>query len=167
MERARSTLADARRAIDDLNAGPGSPQELEKVIRSEAERIEASTASSCRLSFDLPAVLPGILMRVCQRFVIEAMSNAACHAQAQTIDVRVNVVGPDLVAEVQDDGRGFDPQVEIGRPGHYGLSAAGEQAKRMGGTLNIDSAPGAGARLSLTLPITERVSQDLVDQAPV
>ena len=104
-------------------------------------------------------------MKACQRFVVEALSNAASHAQTQNISVRISLKGPNLVAEVQDDGKGFDPKVDIGRPGHYGLPAARERARRLGGELDIDSAPGSGARLTLTLPITERVGQENLEKA--
>jgi len=50
-----------------------------------------------------------------------------------------------LVLEVIDDGVGFDPDGSY--PGHLGLQSMRERAARLGGSLEIESAPGLGCRL--------------------
>jgi signal transduction histidine kinase len=53
---------------------------------------------------------------------------------------------------VADDGRGFDPRGEF--PGHLGLQSMRERAAAVGGTLDIESAPGAGTRLRAHIPLS-------------
>ena len=53
---------------------------------------------------------------------------------------------------VADDGRGFDPGGEF--PGHLGLQSMRERAAAVGGSLDIESAPGAGTRLRAHVPLS-------------
>jgi signal transduction histidine kinase len=57
---------------------------------------------------------------------------------------------------VLDDGRGFDP--EAPRPGHFGLQGLRERAARLGAVLRLDSRPGKGTRVEVTVPLTRRES---------
>jgi signal transduction histidine kinase len=52
---------------------------------------------------------------------------------------------------ITDDGRGFDTSQSF--PGHLGLRSMSERATRLGGTMEIDSAPGKGTRVKVKLPI--------------
>jgi signal transduction histidine kinase len=53
---------------------------------------------------------------------------------------------------VADDGAGFDPDGDF--PGHLGLRSMRERADRAAATLSIESAPGAGTTLTLTMPVS-------------
>jgi len=88
------------------------------------------------------------------RFVREAVWNAAQHARASRIDVRVRAVGPDLRVSVTDDGTGFDPALldAPSRPGHLGTTLLREVAEDTGGALELRTAPGAGTTWQLTVP---------------
>ena len=89
----------------------------------------------------------------------EAVHNAQKHAQASHIRVRLAVQDDVLVAQVTDDGRGFDLQAlerEYGTRGNLGLVNLRERAELLGGTLNIDSAPGQGTRVTLIVPLDEK-----------
>ena len=59
MDRARSTLADARRAIDDLRSGDLPEIDLETAVREEADRFTAASGIPCELSIELAAVIAG------------------------------------------------------------------------------------------------------------
>jgi signal transduction histidine kinase len=62
----------------------------------------------------------------------------------------------DLVSlDVHDDGVGFDPTAPRGNglPGGYGLTAMRERVARLAGTLAVESAPGAGTTLAVTIPL--------------
>jgi signal transduction histidine kinase/ligand-binding sensor domain-containing protein len=82
----------------------------------------------------------------------EALHNAGKHAQAQKVWIEVATTGRDLVAEVRDDGVGFAADAASGN-GHSGngLRNLRERAARLGGTLAVDSAPGQGTRVRLSL----------------
>ena len=71
----------------------------------------------------------------------------------ETMGIRVRDLvvgfGDQIVLAVEDDGVGFDPDARA--PGHWGLENMGERARAIGGTLAIDSRPGAGTRVAVHL----------------
>ena len=88
----------------------------------------------------------------------EAIHNARKHAQASSVLVRLRVESDLLVAEVIDDGRGFDvEQVEngYGSSGSLGMLNLRERAVLIGGTVNVESVQGRGTRVTLLVPISE------------
>ena len=83
----------------------------------------------------------------------EALSNAARHAGAS--QARVGLVledGTKLRLTVEDNGRGFDPATTRGGE-HQGLVNMRDRATHMGGQLEVDSAPGRGARIIVRVPL--------------
>jgi PAS domain S-box-containing protein len=86
------------------------------------------------------------------RVVQEALANARRHSGAERVEVRLRGVGSEnfVVAEVEDDGRGFDQRTV--RAG-VGLSAMHERAAGLGGKIEISSRPGAGTRVALRIPV--------------
>jgi len=84
----------------------------------------------------------------------EALHNAAKHARAREVVVMLEVGASDVGLLVADDGRGFDPRGDF--PGHLGLQSMRERALAVGGTLEIDSAPGQGTRLRARIPVSAR-----------
>lgn len=85
------------------------------------------------------------------RVAQEALSNVMRHAQASGVRVRLQRSAQELVLTVQDDGRGMDPAQQPSRG--LGLLGASERAAALGGRLQIESAPGAGLKLALHLPL--------------
>ncbi len=150
MSRARATLADARRAIDDLRVA-SSPPDLVEALRCETTRFTDATGIPCAFDFTLPDALSDTLSEHVQRIVSECLTNVARHAQATQAWVKATGSEGAIVIEVGDDGVGFDPVAALGRPGHYGLLGMRERARLAGGTLDVKSAPGAGARVVVTL----------------
>jgi NarL family two-component system sensor histidine kinase YdfH len=161
MDRARLTLADARRAIDDLRSGAVPEVDLETAVRAEADRFTAASGIPCELSIMLPPSLFEDVRECALRVVSEALTNIARHAQAQHAAVSLRSIPypqsggtagrQSLAIEVRDDGVGFDPaQISAG---HYGLIGLRERARLIGGTLNIESAPGQGTTLKVHLPL--------------
>ncbi|MEA2596546.1 MAG: hypothetical protein QOF01_3015 [Thermomicrobiales bacterium] len=75
----------------------------------------------------------------------EALRNAARHARAQHLRVRLAATPAAVVLEVQDDGIGFDGRGTY--PGHLGLHSMRERMERLGGRLEVESAPGRGTRV--------------------
>ncbi len=92
----------------------------------------------------------------------EAISNARKHAQANEIRVRMRTQGDLFVAEVVDDGVGFDPRaLEKGyeERGSLGMLNMKERAELVGGKLTIISAPGQGATVRLEVPMKEEYAR--------
>jgi two-component system NarL family sensor kinase len=106
------------------------------------------------LDLDVERRGPGPNDRALVRCAAELLANAATHARARHVELRLSVEGDDDVLRVADDGVGFDPSSleQRLREGHVGLLSLQERAEGLGGSLRIDTAPGLGARFILRLP---------------
>ena len=89
----------------------------------------------------------------------EAIGNVRKHAKAANLWIRLHIRDNNLVAEVQDDGEGFDVeavQVRYDERGSLGMINMYERAELVNGTLSITSAPGKGTRVTLVAPLPRR-----------
>lgn len=86
------------------------------------------------------------------RIAQESLANIRKHAKAHTVRVLLsNRLDGGLTLLVEDDGMGFESAAKVGSPGeHIGLSIMEERARRLGGTLRIESDPGEGTRVELS-----------------
>ena len=92
------------------------------------------------------------------RVVQEALHNCVKHAGARMAKVLLATEGDgSLVAEVVDDGRGFDPAALRNRPGGHGqgLLIMRERAASINGTLNVERAGDRGMRVRLSIPFSQ------------
>jgi signal transduction histidine kinase len=93
----------------------------------------------------LPPSAEGDVFRIAQ----EALQNALRHSQARRVDVRLDAGDGGLTLVVSDDGIGFEPGAPALRSRRLGLTSMEERARSVGGTLAIQSAPGAGTTVRL------------------
>lgn len=147
-------------------AGHSLSESLESLAAQSAlgrsERIAIAVDGT---PFHVPNFVAGNLLLVAQ----EAIRNALQHASCRVVDVtvRFDAAAAAIEVEVQDDGRGFDPEREPGPDrGHFGLQGMRERVERLGGTLAIASVPGSGTRVWTRVPIREYDS-DLDDNPSV
>lgn len=96
-----------------------------------------------------PAV-PSSTKQELYRVVQEAVHNTVKHARAHTLTVRMTNEDGRVTVEIEDDGIGFDSSGEF--PGHLGLTSMRERMQKLGGRVEIVSAPGAGTRLQAWVP---------------
>ena len=89
------------------------------------------------------------------RIAQEALTNIARHAGVNEATLRVWTEGRTLTIQVEDRGRGFDPEAAIAGNDTSGLSGMRERAMLLGGQLTIESRSGAGTRLTAELEIGE------------
>ncbi len=92
------------------------------------------------------------------RAVQEAITNIVKHARADTVLIQCAATAKAVTIEIEDDGQGFDPaSISDTATSGRGLGLAGirERLEILGGTALIDSAPGRGTRLVLTVPLEE------------
>jgi signal transduction histidine kinase len=105
----------------------------------------------------MPADLPEEHKTCVYRLVQEALTNVSRHAQASTVQVSLQRFPGIIDLTVQDDGSGFDADRVRG----LGLLGMEERVKHLGGQFNIDSHPGLGTRLKVTLPLADLALTDL------
>ncbi len=85
------------------------------------------------------------------RAIQELLGNAARHSQAAAVKMHVDMGNENIRVSVDDNGRGFDPEAARGGSS-LGLKLIKERAEMMGGKLEVDSAPGKGARIVFVVP---------------
>jgi len=97
-------------------------------------------------ALELPNFVAGNLLLVVQ----EAIHNAIRHGRPTRIDVDADFSADgSLALTIRDDGMGFEPGTEAGpAQGHFGLQGMRERLERLGGTITIESAPGAGTTIT-------------------
>lgn len=96
---------------------------------------------------------PNISLKIKQelyRISQEALHNITKHAHAQHVYLQLSVNAHGLVLQIQDDGIGFETTQTF--PGHLGLRSIHERVARLGGQVDIQSAPGQGTALRVQLP---------------
>lgn len=85
------------------------------------------------------------------RAIQELLGNAARHSQAAAVKMHVDMGNENIRVSVDDNGRGFDPEAAKAT-GSLGLKLIQERAEMLGGRLEVDSAPGKGARIVFIVP---------------
>jgi two-component system, NarL family, sensor histidine kinase LiaS len=104
----------------------------------------------------LPAPVEEALLRIAQ----EALSNIARHSQATSVQMTL-ACGPEQVRlSVMDNGRGFDVQ-QLNGAG-VGLHSMRERMEALGGTIEVESTPGEGTRLTARCPLNAYQREDPV-----
>lgn len=148
---ARENLAESRRVVRALRPGQldecGLPEALQWLSGrlSDETGIHAHTVITGKLR-PLEAQVQAELLRVAQ----EAVANVRRHAHAEQVTLTLSYMEDLVVLDVHDDGDGFDP----GRAAFgHGLSIMQERMEQLGGTLLVESAPGAGATVAASLPM--------------
>jgi two-component system, NarL family, sensor kinase len=148
----RSNLDEARRSVLDLRAAPLEGRSLPQALKTLVDRWEAETGVATRFGTvnggrPLPPRVEVALYRVCQ----EALTNVAAHAHANRVTVRLVATPAAVRLTVSDDGGGFETsRVAADRHGIVGMR---ERVEILGGTMEIESSPGEGTRVGVTVPL--------------
>jgi signal transduction histidine kinase len=87
-----------------------------------------------------------------ERLTQEALRNACKHADPDTVSIAITAGEREATLEVEDDGSGFDP-ASAPREGHFGLRLLDDLARAARGRLELDSAPGKGTRVRVSVPL--------------
>lgn len=96
---------------------------------------------------------PPVLETSCYRIVQEGLTNIARHAGVAGATVRVWAMADRLSLQVEDRGRGFDPEAALATMRSTGLAGMRERAMLLNGHLTIESHPGAGAQITAEFPV--------------
>lgn len=162
-EAARQVYADVREAILGLSTSLDDPGGLIPSLRKYLARYSEMANLAVELdaspeaqALRLPAMAEIQLMRIVQ----EALSNCRKHAGATAVRVAFLAEGGALLAEIADDGQGFDAE-RPGRPGwpRFGLQTMHERAQAIEGTFEVVSRPGRGTTVRVRVPVKSAVSE--------
>jgi signal transduction histidine kinase len=152
---ARHSLTEARRSMMDLRASALEGQGLAAALSNAARQWTAGSAVKVEMEIaganrELPEEMEQHLLRIAQ----EAVTNTVKHSHARQVRIRLALEPRRLSLLVADDGQGFDPvEAFSDGGGHFGLLGMRERAERLGGVLQLESEPGQGTRLTVTVPL--------------
>jgi signal transduction histidine kinase len=133
---------------------------LDAALRWLAEQHRQRTGIDTEVEGQM-ADVPGDIAIACFRVAQEALTNVARHAHAQHVRIEFGQGDGVVRLLIRDNGVGFDVGTTLRRAasgGHLGLLGMKERAEILGGELEIDSLPGHGTRISITLPLAEPVA---------
>jgi PAS domain S-box-containing protein len=86
----------------------------------------------------------------------EALSNIEKHSEARHARVEMEWAERSLTLSIDDDGKGFDPALATVTNGHYGLKFIRERTEMLNGTLQLQTAPQRGTRLTICVPLQNK-----------
>jgi len=144
-------LAAVRQSVAALRESPLGARPLAEAIAALAAETQAA-GIVVELAVDgRPRSLDSRAELTLYRAAQEGLTNVRKHARASRVDLRLDYRDPAAVTlTLRDNGLGGDPAAE---PAGFGLLGLGERARQLGGHLAIDTAPGHGFGLTLTLPV--------------
>jgi signal transduction histidine kinase len=145
-EELRSLVFQLRPAeLETDGLGPALRKHVEVLRRVHRREIELELSGGASLA-PKPAAE---VFRIAQ----EALGNALRHSGAGHIAVRLSEPNGRLLLTVEDDGVGFEPESAALRSRRLGLTSMEERASALGGSLSVESRPGAGATIGLEVPL--------------
>ncbi|WP_243060640.1 sensor histidine kinase [Nocardioides sp. SR21] len=148
---ARDGLDEVRRVVRDL--APADLVDLPAALRRVAERAAPGLGVEVRVDGD-PAEVPADVAEALVRTARGALANVVEHAAAQRVVVTLTYQGDEVVLDVRDDGRGFDPGLVRPRGTRgRGLAGIGDRAATLGGRADVESEPGEGTTVSVRFPL--------------
>lgn len=149
----RHTRVEARRSVWDLRSKVLEIQGLGTALRSMA--AGASSEDGPAVSFEiseltrpLPVGSDFHLLRIAQ----EALANAIKHASANQVIISLHETADAVTLSIRDDGRGYTPiPPDALVSSHFGLLGMHERVEKIGAALDIQSSPGHGCSVTVTL----------------
>jgi signal transduction histidine kinase len=139
-------------ALDDLG--------LETAISNYVEKWSERNSITLDFHSGLNKLrLPPPVETAVFRIVQEALTNVLKHAQATRVSVMLEYRYDELLVIVEDNGRGFQPEVPLKVNGGLGLVGINERVALVGGNLNIESEPGCGTTLAIRIPASASAPQ--------
>ena len=155
---AAQTLDEVGRLSRGLHPGildeVGLPAAVTRHVQEFAQRH--GVAVDLRIEGLDSEVLPPALQATVYRVLQEALTNVAKHAGARSVRVRLVRNKATVELRVQDDGAGFDPaagaELAVGDR-HFGLQVMRERAALLGGSVKVESRPGAGTTITAHFPV--------------
>jgi signal transduction histidine kinase len=146
----RRALLEMRSLLLELRPQALVNTPLDELITQLTETFTSRTRLYVKLGVDADIHLHPDAQVAFYRIAQEALNNIAHHAQATEVTVRLRYVEGGVLLSVEDNGTGFDPaQVPAN---HFGVQIMPERIRELGGSFDLQTAPGQGTRIRAVLP---------------
>lgn len=150
-----SAIDDVRRVAAALMPLTLEESTLTEAMQAHLAEVARRSGLICKLHADVPALdVPTDRATALFRIMQEAVTNVVRHAQASRIDVDLGIKGDAVRLVVRDDGQGLAPSTAR-RPKPLGLESMRSRARLFGGSVEVQSSPGAGTTVTALLPSRE------------
>lgn len=158
---ARDSLNQARRVVQDLKPGQLEQHSLPDAIERTAVRWGEETGIPVTMirtgsPVSLHPSIEVTLLRAAQ----EALNNVRKHSQATAVQLTLSYMSDVIILDVQDNGVGLNGAAPSPLSGGYGLQAMRERASLCNGEVILESEPGEGTTVVITIPLSGSISTD-------
>jgi signal transduction histidine kinase len=148
-----STITTMRRISSDLRPGILDDLGIVPAVDWLVSNFQNRTGIEVMLNVEPPNLeIPKEMHTSLYRIVQEALTNVMRHAQATQVKIKIEGRPQEVVIEVRDNGRGFDPNT-LGHTRSLGLTGIRERAALIGASAEIIGSPGTGTLVSVHVPI--------------
>jgi signal transduction histidine kinase len=156
--RMRDMVAKSRNMVSSLHSTATPEYDLLEVLNEAAAEFRLGELPVLTLETrGTPRPIDPLIRDEVYRICREALANAFRHANANSIHVWAAFSDKEISIAIEDDGSGMDEQTRmIGRSGHFGLSGMQAHARRIGATVIVETEPGNGTTVRLTVPPASR-----------
>lgn len=150
---AREAMYDMRLLVFELRPFMLETEGLVSVLRARLAAVEDRAGLKTAVEVEGERRLPISIEEELYRIAQEGLNNVVKHAAARQVRIHLKYKQDSVLFEMVDDGQGFDPAT-ADQSGGFGLQGIKERVQRLAGSLEIESAPGQGTRLSVRVPTT-------------
>ncbi len=145
-----NALQDIRQSIQALRSNPLQGQSLESAVTQLVHEFERTTGLSTSCQIELARHLSRELEAAVYRIIQEGLTNAQRHSEALSIKIQLQSTAKLLYVLVEDDGKGFD--TDLNTTG-FGLQGIRERVEALSGQFYLQSSPGSGCRFTIYIPL--------------
>ncbi|MCL4269902.1 MAG: PocR ligand-binding domain-containing protein [Anaerolineales bacterium] len=148
----REAMYDMRLLVFELRPFMLETEGLASALRARLAAVEGRSGLKTEVLVEEERRLPIKMEEELYRIAQEGLNNVVKHARATQVQIRLKYNVSAILLEMVDDGKGFEPEA-ASQSGGFGLQGIQERVHQLEGTLNIESAPYRGTRLSIRIPL--------------
>lgn len=163
----RYSMEETRRSVMDLRSQALETRDLAGALSGLVRQMTVGTSADASVRVTgTPRRLDAAHEHHLLRIGLEALTNALKHARASQIDIELRFGAERTELIVRDDGRGLDEEPGRVVRSQFGLQGVRERVDKLGGTLQIESQPGQGTQLTVSVPRQAEFAGHAVLPAP-
>ena len=147
-------LLEIRKSVSVLRSNPLQGQSLETAINTLLQSFQQMTGITVSHTIHLPTLLSPEVNTTLYRIVQESLTNIYKHAQATQVSLGLHQSAGLTYLSINDNGKGFNPDQNTTG---FGLQGMRERALAVGGQFTVQSQPGNGCRVSVSLPLSKQL----------
>jgi PAS domain S-box-containing protein len=152
-ESAQQVLKEMRLLVYELRPLMLERDGLASALKQRLETVEGRAGVETKLVVEGPGLLPEQIETELYRIAQEALNNSLKHSNASSVAITLQTGADPVSLTVRDNGRGFLAD-EIADKGGLGLVSMQERAQRLGGHVDVESAPDEGVTVRVVIPLS-------------